>query len=98
MPKGQKGWLPGESGNPSGRPPGVPNKATTRIREQYVKLIEDNLPLLQKWLERVAKDDPKGAMEMMLKISPFIMPKLTQTDITSDGEAIQPVNIILPKP
>lgn len=41
-PAGGK-FAPGQSGNPAGRPPGVPNKATTEVKEWARAIFDDPL-------------------------------------------------------
>lgn len=86
-------FKPGVSGNPKGRPEGSQNKSSTAIRKAYQELIEGNLDNVKLWLERVAKEDPAKALTLLIQLSPFVIPKLNQTDITSNGD---PFNIILP--
>lgn len=77
----------GQSGNPNGRKKGVPNKQTAEIREAYQRLTEANLENMTHWLQSIAADDPAKAMDMMLKLSEFIIPKLARQELTgTDGE------------
>jgi hypothetical protein len=46
---------------------------------------------LEAWLDRIAETDPKGAMELYIKISERFVPKLTQTQLT--GAEGQDLNI-----
>jgi len=55
---------------------GKPNKATKEIREAFKLLIEDNLPNIKVWLSDVAEEDPERALNILLKMSEFIVPKL----------------------
>jgi hypothetical protein len=76
----------GQSGNPNGRAKGKPNKTTKEIREAYQKLVEDNLTNMTKWLGEVARDNPEKAMELMLKLSEYMIPKLARQEVTgADG-------------
>jgi hypothetical protein len=45
------------------------------IREVYFNLLEDNSDNIQKWLNEVAEQDPAKALELLLKISSFVIPK-----------------------
>ena len=45
------------------------------IREVYFNLLEDNSDNIQKWLNEVAEQDPAKALELLLKISSFVVPK-----------------------
>lgn len=78
---------PGVSGNPNGRPKGAKNKKTEAIREAYQKLTENNLDNMTIWLSQIASEDPAKAMDMMLRLSEYIIPKLARTELTgNDGD------------
>ena len=80
-------FKPGESGNPGGRPKGVPNRQTKEIREAYQRLTENNLDNMTTWLSQVAGDDPAKALDIMLRLSEYIIPKLARQEVVgSDGE------------
>ena len=51
-------------------------------------LLENNLDNLSEWLAQVAADDPKAALDIMMRMSERFVPKLRHTDITTDGEKI----------
>ena len=77
-----------EKGNPGGpgRPPGMPNKQTRDIRQAYQNLVEMNLENMTSWLAQVAAEDPEKAMDLMLKLSEYIIPKLARQEVVgSDG-------------
>ena len=70
-----------------GRKPGSTNKNTAAIKEAYQNLLEDNLDNMNRWLAIIADKDPRGAVELMLKLSEYILPKLARTEVTgNDGE------------
>ena len=78
---------PGQSGNPAGRVKGSKNKATKEIREAYQKLTEDNLENMNRWLLQVSHEDPAKAMDLMLRLSEYIIPKLARQEVVgNDGE------------
>tara|TARA_R110002020_G_scaffold445881_1_gene657835 strand:+ start:86 stop:409 length:324 start_codon:yes stop_codon:yes gene_type:complete len=76
-----------ENINRAGRKKGTKNKNTRLIREAYQKLTEDNLDNMNRWLMQTAQEDPSKAMDLMLKLSEYIIPKLARQEITgNDGE------------
>jgi|TARA_R110000737_G_C14156493_1_gene408695 hypothetical protein len=80
-------FKPGQSGNPNGRVKGSKNKATKEIREAYQKLTEDNLENMNRWLLQVSHEDPAKAMDLMLRLSEYIIPKLARQEVVgNDGE------------
>ena len=74
-----------ENINRSGRKPGTLNNYTKMIKEAYGRLLENNLDEMSVWLAQVAADDPKSALDLLLKMSERFVPKLSQKAIT-DGE------------
>ena len=75
----------GGQGGP-GRPPGAPNKSTKEIRQAYQNLVEMNLDNMTMWLQEVAMVDPEKAMDLMLKLSEYIIPKLARQEVVgNDG-------------
>ena len=77
----------GEVTNPNGRPKGKPNKTTAEIREAYQKLVEANLTNMTEWLVQVAAENPERAMDLMLKLSEYMIPKLARQEVTgADGK------------
>jgi hypothetical protein len=84
----------GKSGNPNGRPKGIPNKDTQEVKDAYLALIQGNLPMIQEWLDRVAERDPGRAFDMLMKLSPFVIPKKQEMDLNIEN----PINIVIPKP
>lgn len=76
------GLRKGQTNNPDGRPKGSLNKATSKTREAFNKLIEDNLDNMSIWLAEVAAEDPKAALDVIAKLSEYIVPKLARTETT----------------
>jgi len=77
-----------------GRKKEVPNKVTTDIKLAFKNLVENNLDNMTEWLERIALDNPAKAMELMISISEYNIPKLARTEITGkDGDELK-INII----
>ena len=63
------------SGNPNGRPVGAKGKATADIKQAFQSLVEGNLGNVENWLNSVAIENPGKALEIIIKLSEFILPK-----------------------
>jgi hypothetical protein len=78
-----------EHGSGPGRSKGSPNKVTTRIKEAFALLLEQRMDNLGEMIDRIAVDDPKAAVDLIVRISERFVPKLTQTSLTNgDGGPI----------
>jgi len=66
-----------------GRKQGTPNKMTVEIRDIYKKLIEKNLSNIEDWLQVVSKENPEKALNILIKLSEFVIPKLQSTKLSS---------------
>lgn len=67
--------------NPSGRPKGVPNKATSAAREAIARFIDGNVERLEGWLDLIAEKDPKQAFDCYMSVLEYNIPKLQRTDV-----------------
>jgi uncharacterized protein YjgD (DUF1641 family) len=72
-----------------GRKKGTPNKTTKDIRQVYSKLLEDNQDQLQDLFDKVAEKNPQKALELLIKVSEFVIPKLRAVDIQPQQEQQQ---------
>ena len=68
----------GRSGNPKGRPQGSLSKENKLLREVYKKVINSNLKNINSWLLQVADDNPAMALKIVLKMSDYVLPKLSR--------------------
>jgi len=91
MPKGKKGFVKGQSGNPNGRNPGAPNKTTKEARELFVSIMNGEIENVQEALSKVLNDSPSKYLDALAKLLQYTMPK--QVDITTEGEKITDVNV-----
>jgi hypothetical protein len=67
---------------------GVPNKATTLAREAFAAFVDENAHRFQGWLDEVANDPKHGAkvaLELVLQVSEYHIPKLARTEHVGDG-------------
>ena len=79
--------------NGAGRPKGTPNKATTETRELFNNLVYNNSSRMQTLLDRVAEDNPAKAVELFIKMSEFVLPKLRSTELIQDTAPINNLKI-----
>lgn len=83
------GFKPGDDPNRkgAGRPKGSQNKTTQEIKQAYQQLLESNLDNMSTWLARMASEDEGKALDYMLKLSEYIIPKLARQEVTGkDGQ------------
>ena len=78
----RKGTRPPNAGK--GRRKGTPNKTTAAAREIFTKFLEANSDRVQGLFDRLAKRDPRGALEIIVKISEFVVPRLARTELKAD--------------
>ena len=77
--------MPFEKGNKlQGSRKGVPNKTTQEIREAFQLLIENNQDKMQLWLTETAIEEPARALEIILKMSEYIVPKSSRTEVKAE--------------
>jgi hypothetical protein len=77
------------------RPKGSPNKATADVRKAIAKLAELNVPRLNRWIAKVAEEDPGRAAEIVLRAIEYHIPKLGRTEVTGqDGGPVEVVEIV----
>lgn len=81
----------GESGNPEGRPSGAKDKVQSDIKQAFQSLVEGNLTNIESWLNEVAAKDPGKAIEMLLKLSEFILPKIRTIDLNAQLKTKQTI-------
>ena len=72
--------MPFEEGNTlGGRTKGSSNKATSKVRESFTSLLEDNLQQLKADFKEL---EPKDRIKLFLDLSKYVIPQLKQTDST----------------
>ena len=69
-----------------GRQKGTPNKSTARLRDAFTELLEDNMGKVQEFLDKVAEKSPQKALELLLKLSEFVLPKLRAIEVNNEPE------------
>jgi hypothetical protein len=87
-----------EKGNThSGSRKGIPNKATKEIRDAFEMLLHDNLDNMKVWLSDVAQEDPERALNIIVKMAEFIVPKLQRTELKAEVTDKTVVINLIPK-
>jgi len=84
VPAGSK---PGE--RRGGRKKGSPNKVTREARALFTEFLDANAVRIQELWDRVAKDDPARALDILARLAEFVIPKLARAEFSGpDGGAI----------
>lgn len=65
----------------AGRPKGTPNRTTKEVRQQFEHLLNNNVDKLQSLFDKVAEENPTKAIELILKVSEFVLPKLKAVEV-----------------
>lgn len=65
---------------------GVTDKCTMQTRENFQKLVENNLSRLQEDLDSL---EPKDRVKAIIQLATFVLPKLNAIDITTGGEQLE---------
>lgn len=79
-----------------GRKKGTPNKQTKEIRDAYKILIETNLDNMTKWINSIAKENPEKAIDILLKLSEYVVPKLNRIE-TKDITTLEHITAMTPE-
>lgn len=74
----------GRTNNPHGRKPGVPNKMTKELRKILKFFVSNELRRLPKRIKALKK---KERIELLIKLLPYVLPKVEPISHTS-GEPI----------
>jgi hypothetical protein len=57
---------------------GIPNKASSQVREAFKQLVESNLPQMQSDLDSL---EPKDRIKFILDLAKFILPTLQAVSV-----------------
>ena len=82
----------GQSGNPSGREKGIPNKTTQEARIAFHEIMSGNIDNVKTALEELYKTDKVKFLYVLSKYFPYFIPRQEQIDIFLDNTDL-PFNI-----
>lgn len=85
----------GKSGNAKGKPKGLVNKSKREFTVSLREMFEGNADKIAGWLEEIAKDDPKEALNQLNRWAEFCFPKLARNELT--GKEGNELKIIIQK-
>lgn len=71
---------------PTGRPKGVPNKATTRFKTALNQLFEQNAEKMGLWLEEI--DNPKDRFDVLSKFCNYLYPQLARSEVKQENRYV----------
>jgi hypothetical protein len=77
-----------------GRLPGTPNRVTGTTRELFAAFVDHNAGQVQALFDRVARKNPKAALEVLSRFAEFVLPRLLRQElaasvnVTQDGPPI----------
>ena len=56
-------------------------KTANKIKSGFESIVEDNVDNMHDWVTQTAKNNPAKALEMVLKVSEFVVPKLSRDEV-----------------
>jgi len=77
-------YVKGESGNPDGRKKGVGNKVTKITRETLALALQGSTSEIKKALEEVRERSAKDYIDCIVKLLPYVTPKLLAAQINEE--------------
>lgn len=77
-----------------GRPPGSVNRSTEQMKLSIARATNRVLDDLPKLMEELVKKDPKGAVDVALKLLEFHLPKMSRIEMQAQIEQrIQQISV-----
>ena len=77
--------MKGHTNNPNGRPKGVPNKATSDLRQWVSALIDDNRSMIESDLKSIT--DPTQRLSILERYLQYSLPRLQSVSVEAQIEA-----------
>ena len=76
----------------TGRPIGSKNSNTSKVRESFKNLVEDNLDTIKSDLQAL---EPKDRLKMYLELAKFVIPTLKAQELKVENEGVQLPNYLV---
>ena len=77
-------WKKGESGNPSGRKKGAPNRVTQVTRDTLALALQGSTHEIKNALREVREKSAKEYIDCIVKLLPYVTPKLLAAQINDE--------------
>lgn len=74
----------GKSGNPKGRPKGSVDKKSAEFKQALNDMLRESSPKIQKWIDRIARNDPARALDHICRLAEYVYPKLSRQEMVGD--------------
>jgi len=83
------------NGNKFGRPKGSQNRSTEMMKRNVQRAANLGLDYLKEDYERLREEDPRGALNLLMKLLEFNLPKLKSVDMEVKGEVTNKIEKIV---
>lgn len=83
------------NGNKFGRPKGSTNRSSEMMKVNVARAANLGLDYLKEDYERLRKEDPRGALNLLMKLLEYNIPKLKSVDMNVEGEINQKIEEII---
>jgi len=80
-------FKPGDTNiNRKGRKKGIPNRSSEMMKVNIARAVNMGLDFLQEDYQKLRKEDPARALNLLVKLMEFSVPKLKSVDMEIKGE------------
>jgi len=81
--------------NRKGRPKGSTNRSSEMMKVNVARAANLGLDYLKEDYERLRKEDPRGALNLLMKLLEYNIPKLKSVDMNLEAEVNQKIEEIV---